>query len=126
MARRFVLALLIFAAIIAWRTVRIGDLGVADSLVARRHSGRTFNSSLWRSGDANTRGKMLADLAHTHQLVGVQASTIINLLGPSECYASYDDAPCYKIAFDGTKHQLQFSVNHSDKPGRVIDVSLGQ
>src|SRR4051812_25271785 len=114
MARRLVFVLLPVIAIVAWRAGKIGDLGLADSFAARRHSEHVFDSALWRSGDSNIRGRMLADLARRHQLVGVQSTTIINLLGPSDCYVGYDDEPCYKLALDSTKNRLEFSVDHSD------------
>jgi len=122
--RRFVPTLLLLAAIVGWRGTIIGDLGLADSVLALRHSGRAFHSALWQAKDPNARDQMVADLARGHQLTGVNTSAITSLLGPSECYVNYDDEPCYEFAFDGAKHRLEFSVNHSDQPGRVIDVSI--
>ena len=69
---------------------------------------------------------MLADLARRRRLVGVHVSAITGLLGPSECYIDYDDQPCYQLAFDDATRRLEFSVNHSDQPGKVLAVSIGR
>ena len=124
MQRARTLILLIVAAIVAWYTIGLRNLGVGDGLLALRHSGRTFDPDLWRAREPNTRGQMLADLARKHQLVGAQTSTIKSLLGPSECYVAYGDEPCYELAFDGEKHLLTFYANHSNRPGLVIGVSI--
>lgn len=124
--RNVLVIVTIIAALVSLSAARVGDLGLFDSLVAIRHQGLPFDSGAWRSGSPDTRGQMLADLARGHRLVGVQSSAIVDLLGPSECYIDYDDQPCYHLAFDDAKRRLEFSVSHSDQPGKVLAVSIGR
>jgi hypothetical protein len=104
--------------------MHVGDLGVVDTWIAARHAAQPFDSLAWRSGRPDVRGEMLTDLARRHRFVGGKLKTVTDLLGPPECYAYYDDMPCYGVQFDQAKYRLLFSVNHSDRPGTIIFVDL--
>jgi hypothetical protein len=104
--------------------LRVGDLGVADSWLVKRHAGQRFDSLTWLSANPTLRGKMVSDLAAKHRFVGAQAVAVHQLLGPSQCYVSYDDEPCYELEYESAKYRLEFSVNHSDRPGQVLSVDV--
>jgi hypothetical protein len=114
----------IFVAFAAWRALHVGDLGVVDSWIAARHAARPFDSLAWKSAAHDVRGEMLTDLVRRHRFAGGRAKAVTDLLGPSECYAYYDDMPCYYVQFEQTKYRLVFSVNHSERPGTIIFVDL--
>ena len=119
------LALGLVGIFLGLRALRIGDLGVIDSWIARQHASKSFDPRSWSSGDPVSRGQMLSDLAASHRFVGTQASAIRELLGPSQCYVSYDDEPCYELQYGGAKYRLEFSVNHSDQAGQILSVNVG-
>ncbi|HEY0971805.1 MAG TPA: hypothetical protein VGE02_12625 [Gemmatimonadales bacterium] len=125
--KRTILALVVIAAGLwmAWdSTRRVGDLGVGDSDLARSYAGARFDAAAWRHAGPDMRGRMLADLAERHRLVGVHRDSIEALLGPNECYVAYEDEPCYSLELGEEPYDLQFGVNHSSRPGTVIGVRL--
>jgi hypothetical protein len=102
----------------------IGDLNRSASRLVRADSAAEFDGVKWRSGDRALRGRMLADFAGRHALVGRHNREVVALLGPIECYADYEDVPCYFVQLDGRPFMLEFGVNHSDHPGMVIYARL--
>ena len=117
----FILAVAIWAAI---ARLSIGDLGPIDGYRARTEDERAFDTAVWRRGDATARGHMLVALMQQYHFVGSHRDSVEALLGPSECYLHYEDEPCYALVLDGEPVQLEFWVNHSSRPGRVLAVSL--
>lgn len=103
---------------------RVGDLGPLDGRLAASNAKANFDTAKWRAGDARVRGEMLADLARRRRFVGQHRDSIESLLGRNQCYVRYEDEPCYRVELDGRQYDLQFDVNHSSEPGRVLGVGL--
>lgn len=112
------------AALVVGCGASIGDLDPSATRLARADSAAQFDSSRWRSGNREARGEMLAAFAATHEIVGRSYRQVVDLLGPSECYADYEDQPCYWVRLGGRPYTLVFGVNHSDRPGTVVSVEL--
>jgi hypothetical protein len=110
-------------AVVAMRG-RVGDLGPLDGRLAASNDKAEFDRGRWRTGDAWGRGEMLADLARRHRFVGQHRDSVESLLGRTQCYVHYEDEPCYRVELDGRQYDLQFDVNHSNHPGRVLGVGL--
>jgi len=99
----------------------------SERLIARaqRLGSATFTAEGWRNADSKLRATMVADLIKRHDFVGGKYEAVTGVLGASTCYADYDDIPCYLVeGVRGGRQQLVFGVNHSDRPGTVIHVSL--
>jgi hypothetical protein len=69
---------------------------------------------------------MVADLMTRNRFVGSKNDEVVKLLGEVSCYVYYGDEPCYLLSLEGHRYQLEFGVNHSDRPGTVIDVSVSE
>jgi hypothetical protein len=69
---------------------------------------------------------MVADLMARNRFVGSENKAVTELLGKGDCYVDYGDEPCYLVTIEGRLHQLEFGVNHSNRPGTVIDVSVSK
>jgi hypothetical protein len=104
----------------------IGDLGPRAGRIARSGARAKFDSSIWKQRNEIQRGQMLADLARTQRFVGKDRTNVVQLLGRGECYVHYEDEPCYTVRLGDRRYQLEFWVNHSSAPGRVIAVKLRQ
>ena len=96
----------------------------ADRRLAARFGALAFDTAAWRTAGRADRGRMVADLDRRHRLAGVHYRAIEALLGPGECYVDYEDEPCYVVELGGERYALQFGVNHSDAPGRVLSARL--
>jgi hypothetical protein len=94
--------------------------------VAREFGSLEFDSSRWKSGDRQLRGKMVASLMRSRIGRTTTNAQIIALLGPSECYVNYDDEPCYVLTSNQKAYRLEFSVNHSTHPGRIVGVGINE
>src|SRR5262245_54021347 len=86
-----------FALSIACKITCIGDLGLRDSLIASAHAEGTLDLTVWRSGDQAARGRMLAALAEQYRFRGFHRDSVESILGRGECYADYEDVPCYQL-----------------------------
>lgn len=68
---------------------------------------------------------MLRDFAYKTRFVGQTPERITELLGPSECYADYEDQPCYNVIVSGAENTLVFHVAHSGtNSGFVLRATL--
>jgi hypothetical protein len=68
---------------------------------------------------------MVADLLRHHDFIEHKNDEVFELLGSPTCYAYYEDEPCYTLEFsDSDRRNFIFGVNHSDRPGTVIDLQL--
>ena len=103
---------------------RIGPLSRADSELALRHGAAVFDSAAWQQADATERGGMLASLFRDRLHAPQLNTEVFALLGPADCYVGYEDDPCYRVQLEDEAYQLEFPVNHSDRPGAVIAVRL--
>jgi hypothetical protein len=100
-----------------------GDLNPMERRLVSRHGRSAFEAPTWLSGSPAERGLMLADLFKRHRFEGI-ASHEVRALGENDCYVLYDDEPCYIVALDGIRYDLQFAVNHSYELGEVVGVRL--
>ena len=107
-----------------WWNDRLGDLSMGNRGIARRHGWGSFETTRWRTANKVERGRMVADLMRGRRFIGSKNKSVIELLGPGDCYLDYEDEPCYGVEFEGRYFQLGFGVNHSDRPGEVVQVSL--
>jgi hypothetical protein len=103
---------------------RLGELNFGNRGLAARCGTLSFTSAQWSAGDEEERGKMVADLVRRHRFLGSRNQAVYELLGSSTCYHGYEDEPCYRIRLDGKAFQLGFGVNHSDRPGEIVSVSI--
>jgi hypothetical protein len=119
-------AIMVFALGLAgwWWNDRLGDLSLGNRGIARRYGTVSFDPIRWQAADQAERGRMVADLMRKHRFLGLKNKSVFDLLGPSTCYLGSEDEPCYDIEFEGKSFQLGFGVNHSDKPGEVVYVSI--
>jgi hypothetical protein len=104
--------------------LHVGDLGLWDSWLVRRHADQPFDSHAWQFAGPADRGRMLGDLFARNRFVGRQFDVVRQLLGPSVCYVGYDDEPCYEVEYDSEKYRVAFSVNHSDRIGEIYGVDV--
>ena len=98
---------------------RVGDLGLADGRRAVAAGRDSFSIPVWRAGDLDIRGHMLADLARNHRFVGLSRDSTVALLGPSECYVVQDGDPCYRVELRGRAYDLQLPVKYWE-PGAPV------
>jgi hypothetical protein len=127
MKRRLLIVIIVASALglaAWWWNDRLGDLSIRNRGLVRRHGTDSFDPIRWRASDKVDRGKMIADLMRKHRFIGSKNISVTDLLGPGDCYFSYEDEPCYGVEFEGRYYQLGFGVNHSNRPGEVVSVSL--
>ena len=106
-------------------TDRVGPLGFVDSWRVSRQGGQQpFDAEAWRRGDPVLRGAMVTSLLQQHLPDPKRNSEVFALLGQSDCYLGYEDEPCYWLELGGKRYQLQFPVNHSSDPGRILAVDV--
>jgi hypothetical protein len=99
---------------------------VLNRHLAREFGSLDFSSRSWKAGDREARGNMVASLMQSHRADMTTSDKVFGLLGPSECYVNYDDEPCYLLTNRNKTYRLEFSVNHSTHPGRILGASLGE
>jgi hypothetical protein len=92
--------------------------------LARRHGVESFDPIHWKTANKVERGKMVADLMRMRRFIGSKNQSVYELLGPGNCYLGNEDEPCYVVEFESRYFQLGFGVNHSDRAGEVVHVSL--
>ena len=94
--------------------------------LAREFGSQEFDSAVWVAGGSEARGQMIASLMRSHMPKMTTNEIVFGLLGPSECYVNYDDEPCYVFTSRSRSYKLEFSVNHSTHPGRILGASIGE
>jgi hypothetical protein len=127
MRKALAIVVVIVAAVVLWSWPYPPWFTERQRLIARaqRLGSATFTPDGWSAADARVRATMVADLLRGHDFLGRRHDTVTELLGPSTCYADYEDMPCYLVEVSGgARQRLVFGVNHSDRPGTVIDVSF--
>jgi hypothetical protein len=118
-------SLLILAAGSFWAWCSQPGLTSSERLLVSRQDPRPFTREAWRTADAKARGGMLRDLLQQNDFRDARNDDVFRLLGPSTCYADYEDEPCYVVELSGTERSFVFGVNHSHCPGRIVSLSLG-
>lgn len=102
-----------------------GDLNPLDRQLVAKHGTGPFTPSAWMQADPAGRGALLADLFDRHEFEEMYGEGVETLLGDmKDCYVNYDDEPCYAVVLGEARYDLQFSLNHSNDPGRVVGVRL--
>jgi hypothetical protein len=99
-------------------------LSESDRATAAASGTLAFDTAAWRRAGPVDRGRMVADLDRRHRLVGATVRAVKALLGPGECFVSYEDEPCYHVELGGVRYALELRVNHSNARGRVVSVGL--
>jgi hypothetical protein len=126
--KRLLLMIVISAPALAlaawWWNDRLGDLSMRNRSLARRHGVDSFDPIRWKTANKVDRGRMIADLMRGRRFIGSKNKSVVELLGPGDCYLHYEDEPCYGVEFEGRYFQLGFGVNHSNRPGEVVNVTL--
>jgi hypothetical protein len=124
--RLFFLAFLTLAGLSAWWAwpPAIGDLTLENRRLVGRHGTAPFTPEKWLQASEGERGLMVADLLRKTRFAGAQNQEVFDLLGKSSCYNGYEDEPCHYVEYEGRRFRLAFNVNHSDRPGEILSVSV--
>lgn len=103
---------------------KVGDVFFCDAEVFNSVDQREFSLQGWQSSPTKRLG-MLKGIAPSYRFVGKDPEAIEEFLGPSDCYVSYDDEPCYRLEANENTLYLAMSVAHSgDEAGKVFSVSV--
>ena len=126
--KRRLLTILILVTVLAlsawWWNDRLGELSLGNRGIARKNGTARFEPVRWQKADKVERGKMVADLMRNHRFLGLENKSVFELLGPSTCYWGHEDEPCYSLEFDGRHFELGFGVNHSNRPGEIVQAAI--
>lgn len=128
MSRRVVIGfvLLTVFAVSAFVLRPVGEFGVVDSRIAAAHEGSRFSLQAWHSHDSAKRGQMVADLARRYRFIGMRRDSVVALLGQPECYAHVSEEPCYRLRMGHSDFELQFPVQASSNPRRILAIRLNK
>jgi hypothetical protein len=93
--------------------------------LSRQFGSEKFSSSRWRADGEEARGKMVNSLMHSYFPYAGTEERIISLLGPSECHGD-DGNLCYRFTSKKRSYQLEFLVDRSTQPPRVVGAGIGE
>ncbi len=129
--RRVVLTLLSLAACYAVYSYLLFGVPVVNIRVcglpkALSLGDQPFDAAMWRNSPER-RANMLRSLGSGASFKGRTPQQITELLGPGDCYANYEDVPCYDAHAGDSQSHLVFHVAHSGAgKGTVTSVTLQQ
>jgi hypothetical protein len=93
---------------------------------SRNFGSEPFSSSRWVKDGLEARGKMVTSLMKSHRSEIQTEDKLTTLLGPSECRGYDANDLCYRLVSKGKAYQLEFVVDRTTNPARVLGASLGE